>query len=295
MRDDVFTRINDRYSSMSKGQQQLSAYITDCIDKAAFMNAYELGSRVGVSESTVVRFATFLGYKGYKEFSQAMASEVKNHLVPSGPKEAPYISAEIKDTLTDTLKQDIENLESTKDSIDHDAYLRAVEMLLNAKRVFIAGVSFSAPLADYFAMYLRQALPDVRVLSKGSMQHFFSEVIDLNENDVMVGISFPGYSLSVLRLLEYSQTKNTPVITITDSVHSPLNMYSTVNLTASCDRNAFASSPVAGMSVIGALVMGVLSKRSDKVRERNRKMEDLLNEFDFSGVDRMDPLKDSVL
>lgn len=295
MYDSVFTRINDRYSSMTKGQQQIAAYITDCIDKAAFMNASELSKEVGISESTVVRFATFLGYSGFKELSTAMAKEVKSHLLPTGPKDAPYLTADIKDTLSDTLNQDIDNIQNTKNSIDHDAYLTAVDMLLNAKRVFIAGVRSSAPLADYMAMYLRQALPDVRVLSKGSMQHFFYEVLDIDENDVMVGISFPGYSLSVLRLLEYARTKNTPVITFTDSVHSPLNMYSTCNLTASCERNAFASSPIAAMSVISAVIMGVLSRRSEKVRERNREMEGLLSEFDFSGVDRLDPLKDSVL
>ena len=295
MTDSIFTRINDRYSGMTKGQQLLSAYITDCIDKAAFMNAAELGANVGVSESAVVRFASFLGYSGYKDFAAAMAHEVKSHLIPQGPKEAPYISADIKDTLTDTLKQDIENLENTKNAIDHGAFLNAIDLLLNAKRVFVVGVRSSAPLADYLTMYLRQALPDVRVLSKGSIQHFFYEVLDLDEDDVVVGISFPGYSLSVLRLLEYARTRNTPVITLTDSVHSPMNMYSTCNLTAACERNAFASSPVAAMSVVSALMMGVLSKCSDKVRERNRQMEELLNEFDFSGADRMDPLKDSAL
>lgn len=295
MKDNIFTRINDRYSSMSKGQQKLSAYITDCIDKAAFLNAAELGAKVGVSESTVVRYASFLGYKGYKEFAAALAKEVKNKLSSNGPKEAPYITADIKDTLTETIKQDLKNLQDTKDSIDHDAYINAVEMLLKAKRVYIVAVRETAPLANYMATYLRQALPDVRVLSKGSMQHFFYEVIDINEDDLMIGISFPGYSLSVLRLLEYARTKNTPVVTITDSVHSPLNMFSTCNLIASCERNAFGSSLVSALSVADALVMGVLSKKSDTVKERNRQMEDLLNEFDFSGADNLDPLKDSVL
>lgn len=295
MNDDIFTRINEKYSSMTKGQQKLSSYITDCVEKAAFLTASELGAKVGISESTVVRFASFLGYSGFKEFSAAMADQVKNRLVSSGPKEAPYLTADIKDVLSDTLRQDLSNITDTLEQIDHDAYLKAVDMMLNARRIFIAGVRASAPLADYLAMYLRRALPDVRVLSKGSMQHFFYEVLDLDQDDLMIGISFPGYSLSVLRLLEYAGTKNTPVISLTDSVHSPLNMYSSCNLIAACDRNAFGSSPVAAMSVIGALIMGVFSEKSDTVKERNRTMENLLKDFDFSGADRLDPLKDSVI
>ena len=70
--NDLTSRINERYSSMSKGQKLLAGYITDYYDKAVFLTAAKLGETVGVSESTVVRFAVHLGYKGYPEFQQSL-------------------------------------------------------------------------------------------------------------------------------------------------------------------------------------------------------------------------------
>ena len=78
--NDLSNRINDAYSKLSKGQKRLATYITDNYDKAVFLTAAKLGEVVGVSESTVVRFATHLGYKGYPEFQSALEELVRNKL-----------------------------------------------------------------------------------------------------------------------------------------------------------------------------------------------------------------------
>ncbi len=292
--DELKSRINDRYKRMSKGQKALASYITDCYDKAAFLTATDLGQKVGVSESTVVRFATCLGYTGYREFQMALADMVKNQLPALGPTEVPYLEVSREDVFLDTLDQDIENIKKTEENLDRRAFELSVDLLIGARRVYIIGLRDCDPVASYLAFRLGVALDDVRLLSTNSSQEIFEQLMGVNGEDVIIGVSFPRYSMRTLKALEYASTKQAKVITITDSIHSPMNLYSSCNLTASCVRNSYGPSLTAAFSVVDAISMAVTGRRKEEVAEHLSEMEKIWKEYQYYENDELDPVKDSV-
>ena len=129
-------RIQQQYQNFSKGQKKLASYILDNYDKAAFLTAAKLGETVGVSESTVVRFAIHLGYKGYPEFQKVLEELVRNKLNSIQRMEVTYGKVPQSEILDTVLHSDIDKIKQTLEGIDHDAFERAIEILLPAKNIY---------------------------------------------------------------------------------------------------------------------------------------------------------------
>ena len=151
--NDLLNRINNKYSSMSKGQKLLATYITDNYDKAVFLTAAKMGETVGISESTVVRFASCLGYKGYPEFQSALEELVRNKLNSIQRMEVTYGKVPQAEILDTVLHSDIDKIKMTMENIDHDAFEQAVETILDAKSIYIVGIRSCAPLASFLGFY----------------------------------------------------------------------------------------------------------------------------------------------
>ncbi len=292
--NDLLNRINKNYSKMSKGQKLLAAYITDNYDKAVFLTAAKMGEIVGVSESTVVRFAMSLGYKGYPEFQDALAELVRNKLNSVQRMEVTYGRISQSDILQNVLQSDADKLKSTLEKIDHGAFDLAVDTILGAKNIYIVGIRSCAPLASFLSFYLNLMFDNVRLLHTNSSSEIFEQMVRIGEEDVIIGISFPRYSMRTLKALEFANNRNAKVITITDSIHSPMNLYSSCNLIADSDMASIVDSLVAPLSVINALIVALCMKKQKEVAKTLTALEDIWEEYQVYDNDEIDFIDDSI-
>lgn len=290
----LMNRINERYGTLSKGQKLLAAYITDHYDQAVFLTAAKLGETVGVSESTVVRFAMHLGYKGYPQFQEALAELVRGKLHSVQRMEDMYGRISQSEILETVLQSDAKRIKNTLKDIDEQAFNLAVETILDAKQIYVIGLRSCAPLAEFLSFYLNMMVGGVKLLHTSSSSELFEQMLQIGQGDVMIGISFPRYSVRVLKAMEFANNRNAKVITLTDSVHSPMNLYSSCNLIAQSDMSAIVDSLVAPLSVINALLMAVCMKRQKTVFQNLELLEQVWEEYQFYGNDEIDYIDDSV-
>lgn len=270
---DTISRINEKFNKMSKSHKKLAEYIIDHYEQAAFMTAARLGKTVGISESTVVRFAYALGYDGYPEFQDDLAEWVKNKLNSVQKIGAKYGKSTQSEILTSVLNADMEKIDDTLEHVDPHAFETAVETILNAKHVYIIGIRSCKPLAEFMHFYLNMIRGDVYLLSSTSTSEIFEQMLRINEKDVIIGISFPRYSMRTLKAMELANDRNAKVITITDTIHSPMCLYSSCNLLARSDMVSIVDSLVAPLSLINALVVALCLKRPNDVKKSLESLE----------------------
>ena len=279
---------------MSKGHKLLATYITDNYDKAVFLTAARMGEIVGVSESTVVRFATSLGYKGYPEFQNALEELVRNKLNSIQRMEVTYGRIAQSKILEEVLRSDADKIKTTLEKIDHSAFEMAVDIILSAKHIYIIGIRSCAPLASFMSFYFNLMFENVHLLNTNSSSELFEQMVRIGEDDVMIGISFPRYSMRTLKALEFANNRSAKVITITDSIHSPMNLYSSCNLIADSDMASIVDSLVAPLSVINALIVALCMKKQDDVAQTLTMLEDIWDEYQVYENDEIDFIDDSV-
>lgn len=278
-RNDIITRINERFSSMSKSHKVIAAFISDHYDQAVFMTAAKLGETVGISESTVVRFATGIGYDGYPEFQKALEEWVKNKLNSVQRVDAKYGKSTQSEILSAVLTSDIEKINDTMENLDPVAFETAVNIIIEAKTIYIVGIRSCEPLADFLSFYLNMIRGNVVLVRTTSVSEIFEQMIRIDDKDAIIGISFPRYSMRTLKAMEFANDRNAKVVTITDTVHSPMNLYSSCNLLARSDMVSIVDSLVAPLSVINALVVALCLKRPQEVKRNLESLEEAWNNY----------------
>ena len=292
--NDLTSRINECYGSLSKGQKILATYITDNYDKAVFLTAAKMGQVVGVSESTVVRFATHLGYKGYPEFQKALEEMVRNKLNSIQRMEVTYGRISQSHILETVLQSDQEKIKDTLEHIDEHAFELAVDTIIKAKHIYIVGIRSCAPLAAFMAFYFNLMFENVTLLQTNNSSELFEQMVRISKDDVIIGISFPRYSMRTLKAMEFANNRSAKVITITDSVHSPMNLYSSCNLIAKSDMASIVDSLVAPLSVINALIVALCMKKQGEVVNTLEMLEDIWDEYQVYENDEINYIDDSM-
>lgn len=292
--NDLTNRINEAYGTLSKGQKILATYITDNYDKAVFLTAAKLGDVVGISESTVVRFATHLGYKGYPEFQKALEEMVRNKLNSIQRMEVTYGRISQSKILESVLQSDQEKIKDTLEHIDESAFEMAVDTILQAKHIYIVGIRSCAPLAAFLAFYFNLMFENITLLQTNNSSELFEQMVRINKDDAIIGISFPRYSMRTLKAMEFANNRNAKVITLTDSVHSPMNLYSSCNLIARSDMASIVDSLVAPLSVINALIVALCMKKQGEVATTLEMLEDIWNEYQVYENDEINLIDDKI-
>ena len=276
---DIITRMNERYIKMSKGHKAVAAYISDHYEQAVFMTAAKLGETVGVSESTVVRFAAALGYEGYPEFQKALETWVKDKLNTVQKIGTKYGKRSQSEVVSSVLNADVEKIQDTLVSLDTAAFEAAVDIILGAKTIYLVGVRSCEPLADFLHFYLNMIRGNIVLIKTTSVTEMFEQMIRIGKEDAIIGISFPRYSMRTLKAMEFANDRNAKVITITDSIHSPMNLYSSCNLLARSDMVSIVDSLVAPLSLINALVVALCLKQPDAVKHNLETLEEVWNNY----------------
>ena len=276
---DIISRMNDKFMKMSKGHKAIAAFISDHYDEAAFMTAAKIGTTVGVSESTVVRFATSLGYDGYPDFQKALGDWVGSKLNRVQKIGTKYKNNSQSEVIHQVLTQDIEKIQDTITNLDTVAFNDAIEMILNAENVYVVGLRSCEPLADFLHFYLGMIRGNVILLKTTSVTEMFEQMIRINERDCIIGISFPRYSMRTLKCMEFAKDRRAKIVTITDSIHSPMNLYSSCNLLARSDMVSIVDSLVAPLSLINALIVALCLKVPETVKKNLETLEEVWNNY----------------
>ena len=278
--NDLITKIQSELPGFSKGQKQIARFILEHYDKAAFMTASRLGVTVGVSESTVVRFATELGYDGYPHLQRALQEMIRTKLTSVQRMEVAGDRMGGRDVLQTVLHADTDMIRVTLDEIDRDAFQGAVDALMGAKRIYILGVRSSSALASFLGFYFNLLFENVTLVHTNSVSEIFEQVLRVGPGDVLFGISFPRYSKRTLSAMKYARDRGARVIALTDSQLSPLARVADHVLLARSDMASFVDSLVAPLSVINALIVAVGMSRRDEIEQTFNKLERIWEEYD---------------
>lgn len=269
----LFEVLNTNYTSMSKSHKKVADFIINHYDQAVFMTAAKLGAGLDISESTVVRFAMALGYSGYPEFQKDLEECVKLKLSAVQKMEAKYGRSSQSEVLVSVLESDMEKIQHTIDNLDPASFETAMDIIMNARNIYIMGLRSNEPLAGFLHFYLNMFRGNVIRVNTTSVTETFEQMIRISEEDCFIGISFPRYSMRTLKAMEFANDRNAKVIAITDSQHSPMNLYSSCNLFARSDMVSIVDSLVAPLSLINALVVGLCMRCPEEVKNNLKMLE----------------------
>lgn len=276
---DLIKYIQDNMNSFSKGQKLIANFIINHYDKAAFMTAAKLGKVVGVSESTVVRFAIELGYDGYPKLQKTLQELIKSKLTAVQRIEVSSKRINEENVLKSVLHSDLEKIKLTMEEINIDEFNTIVEKILKANRIYILGVRSSAPLASFLGFYFNLMFDNVRLVHTTSVSEMFEQIIRVRKEDLVIGISFPRYSKRTIKAMQFVKSQGATVVAITDSLESPVAKYADHSLIARSDMASFVDSLVAPLSVINALIVAVGMRLKDDVYAIFEKLEKIWDEY----------------
>lgn len=280
MSHDILTILQEKEPTFSKGQKRIARYINEAYDKAAFMTANRLGKTVGVSESTVVRFAVDLGFEGYPSMQKAMQEMVLNRLTSVQRIEVANNRFGDQDVVSMVIQSDMEKLRQTGETVSREEFAAAVNAILQAKRVYILGVRSVAPLANFLGYYLNYMFNNVHEITGFSAGEMFEKIVGVNSDDVVIAFSFPRYSSSTIKGAQYCRSAGATVIGITDSRFSPLGTNSDHVLIAKSDMVSLVDSLVAPLSLVNALIVAIAAKKEKELSQTFANLERIWDEYE---------------
>jgi len=280
MNQDLFELLEDKKSNASKSHRKIADFILTHYEKAAYLTAAKLGESVGISESTVVRFASELGFEGYPDFQRALQEAMRNRLTAVQRIEVTLDRLKDGEVLRKVLQNDIEHIAKTLEQTTDTAFNAAVDSIISAKHIYMMGIRSSAALASFMGYYFKLMLPNVTIVETGSRSELYEQLMRLDSKDLLIGISFPRYSKQTVNALAYARAKGADSIAITDSKDSPIAQNAANVLLAKSDMVSFVDSLVAPLSLINALIVAVSIKNYDTVAGNFKALEEIWEEYD---------------
>lgn len=277
---DLLSVIESEMKNMSKGQKCIAEFILNNYDKATFMTAASLGRKVGVSESTVVRFATYLGFSGYPKLQKALQDIVKNKLTTLQRVDISNEMFKDNDILESVMNLDIAKIRMTLDSIDRDEFNRAVDAIACAENIYVLGTRSSFALSQFLTFYLNYMFKNVRNVNSNSSSGIFDQIFKISENDVFIAIGFPRYSMTTIKATKFAKDKNAVTIAITDRKASPLGESADISLIARSDVISFLDTLVAPLSLVNSLIVALALKLKDDIPETFNELEKIWKEYE---------------
>ena len=274
----LISHIQSQYTRFSKGQKLIAQYILKNYDKVAFMTACKLGETVGVSESTVVRFANALGYSGYPKLQDALQEVIKNKLTTVQRVDMVKEFNDDSAILKKIVKSDMDNIKDTLDEIDEKAFEEAANRILKAKRIYIVGMRSSFTIAQYLGFYLGIILDSVHVI-RTDMGDAFEQVVKINEDDVLIAVSFPRYSKKSYQIVSYAKEKGAHIVSLTDSPFAPVASFTDNLLLVKSNMASFVDSLVPALSIANALIVSVGMKEKEDIKQHFDDLEAIWEKY----------------
>jgi len=290
LRGDFLAQLKGRMPEFSKGQRAIARYILSNYDKASYMTAAQLGKASGVSESTVVRFAGEIGCDGYPDFQKHLAEYVSSRLSMAKRLEIAVDEMDFEELTDFVMGNDMENLQKTWENLDKKALNEAVESLLCARHIYVIGVRSCSAIAQLLVFYLKLMFDNVTLVSNSGSTEMLEQLLRAGAQDVVVGISFPRYSMGTIKALEFANDRNAKIIVITDNKHSPLNLYSSCNLFAQSNMSSVVDSFTAPVSLLNVLMVSLCMRKRIEVLTYLDDLEKVWEDYQVVSSDELDYL-----
>ncbi len=281
MGTDFLKLIEGQMPSFSKGQRAIARYLLEHYEKAAFMTASKLGATVGVSESTVVRFAAEVGCEGYPQMQKRLQEIIRNRLTTVQRIEITSGQMSRSDVVKKVMQADMERIKQTMDEVKMDSFNEAVDRIIGARTIYILGVRSASALARFMGFYFTHIFPDVRVLNTTNSSEMFEQLLRIGQEDVLISMSFPRYSQRTAKAARFARKRGASVVSITDSPDSPLAEESDSCLYASSDMASFIDSLVAPLSLINALMVAISLEKEQELSATYLELEKIWDEYNI--------------
>ena len=279
MKKDILHTIQENMPRFSKGQKRIAAYMLSDYDKAAFMTASRLGELAGVSESTVVRFAALLGYDGYPAMQKALQEMIRGKLTSIQRIRTSNDRLFSSDVVASVLQMDMEKIRIAIEEVDRQVFNRVVDKLIAARHIYILGVRSSSFLAGYLHFYFHLIFENVTLVTSNSAGDILESILRIGPGDVLVGISFPRYSQSTVKGVQFAHDRGADVVAITDSPMSPLYQLASSVLLARSDMISFVDSLVAPFSLLNALIVAAGHRKDADIAQTFDRLEGIWNDY----------------
>ena len=283
---EILETIEKMYPEMSKSQKMIADYLMESYDKAQYLTAAKLAQVTGVSEATVVRFTTEIGFSGYPAFQQALKEELKSKLTSVQRLDYTERFEDDKAAIQEVMRADIENVKSTLTNIDTEAFDKAVTTILNARKIYIMGIRASATLSEFMHFYMTVLFDDVVLVRSNCTNELFEQVMPITEDDVLIGISFPRYSARTINSMAYAHNRGAKTIAITDRDKTPMTEHADVALLATSSMASFVDSLTAPLSLINALLVTLGMHRKEHIKNSFESLETLWSQYKVYEIGR---------
>lgn len=277
----ILNAVQKHYANLTRGQQLAADTLLRDPELLAFSTAMDIGRTAGVSESTVIRLAYGLGYKSFAEMQEearrALSSKRTLEAFSHAAEELPGGAG----VLSRVMENDTRLVRQTLEQTSAESFGEAVGLMANARHIYVAGARSSHAVALFLAHTLRTLLGRTTLLEV-DRPHFLHDLAGLTPDSVLVAIAFPRYTDSTVRIAAYARRQGCPVVSITDSIASPLARRSTVVLTAAIDSPAATDSYVGAISLVTALLTATALQHKEVVDRHLDRIEQVY--ADWNGV-----------
>lgn len=277
----LFEKIENSYKTLSKGQKLIANFVTEHYDRAAYMTAAKLGETVGVSESTVVRFATEIGYEGYPDLQRAMQELIRDKLTSVQRIDVASDRINSGDILSSVLTQDIKLIKKTMEETSSESFNLAVNSIVAARTIYIFAVKSSFALARFLGYYFELIFGNVKIIETTSKTQMYEQLFRIDKQDVLIGISFPRYSATTVEAMKFASERGASVVAVTDSMASPVTSIADCVLLARSDMASVVDSLVAPLSLINALIVATVEQKRDEVTQTFKELEHIWDQYDL--------------
>ena len=280
MTRDILAQLREKAPSFSKGQRAIANYIMNTYEKAAFLTAVRLGRAVGVSESTVVRFAMELGYDGYPSMQRDLQELVLKRLNSVQRIEVACDRLKDQDVVDTVLESDMDKIRKTMEGLDRGDFRAAVSAVLRARRIYILGVRSSASLAEFLKYYLQYMFDDVHLITASGAGEMSEQLVGVSSEDTVLALSFPRYAAATGKGVCFCRDRGAVVVGMTDSRESPVGVCSDFVLCAKSDMVSLVDSLVAPLSLINAFIVAVAARRNRELTKTFGRLERIWEQYD---------------
>lgn len=276
----IYDQIASKRLHMSKAQIKIATYILQHRHSVPFLTGNKLAKVVGVSEATVIRFATFLGYNGYNQFQEALVDSVEKQLNTAERLQVSReVYSETEKNIYDIFQDDIANITTTMENLHIEDFQTAAQHILHAEKIYVVANRSAVSLGVFLHYYLDIIFGNTEIIHTTATG--IDRMYNITEHDVVIGLSFARYTRNTIELAAFAKERKATIIAITDHETSPITSYADIALYASSNMPSFLDSFTAPLSLINTLVTYIGNYKHKEVHERLEHLENVWDQYDI--------------